>query len=119
MTTKNPFLTRDQKIVGDIYTSKETIDNLLMLCDEFGSRFGGTEGEKKAAEYMKAKLEEYGLVNVRLEPVTYTGWKRGEITLEIVSPIQKNIPCISLPHSPPAELEGSIIDLGDGCSTGF
>ena len=119
MTDKNLFLERDQKIVGDIYTSRETMDNLLMLCDEFGSRFGGTEGEKNAADYMKTKMEEYGLKNVRLEPVTYTGWRRGEISLEITAPIQKNIPCISLPHSPPADLEGSIIDLGDGAPQDF
>ncbi|MCP4543909.1 MAG: M28 family peptidase [Chloroflexi bacterium] len=114
MSQQNPFLSLDRQIVGDAYTSTETMDNLIILCDDFGSRFGGTEGERQAAEFFKAKMEEYGLSNVHLEPIEYVGWTRGEAKLEIVSPIQKTIPCISLPHSPPTDLEGVIFDIGDG-----
>lgn len=119
MSVKNPYLDFDQKIVGDIYTSRETMDNLEVLCDEFGSRFGGTEGEYKSVEFFKTKMLEYGLSNVHAEPVNYVGWKRGKAHLEIVSPIQKEIPCISLPHSPAAEMEGEIIDMGDGAPADF
>ena len=119
MTTKNPFLKLDQQMVGDVYTSSEVMDNLTVLTDDFGSRFGGTEGEQLAAEFMKAKLEEYGLQNVHLEPVEYVGWRRGEVTLEIFSPIQKQLPCITLPHSPPTDIEGAIIDLQDGAPENF
>jgi len=119
MSQQNPFLTVDQQMVGDCYTSREVMETLLTLCDEFGSRFGGTEGERKAAEFLKAKMEEYGLKNVCLEPVEYIGWVRGEAKLEITSPIQKAIPCISLPHSPAANLEGTIVDMGDGAPEDF
>ena len=119
MTTQNPFLPIDQHITGDVYTSVEMMDNLTVLCDEFGSRFGGTAGEKQAAEFIKAKLEAYGLSNVHLEPIEYIGWRRGQVKLEILSPIQNVIPCISLPHSPPAALEGIIIDMGDGAPDAF
>ncbi len=119
MSHQNPFLSVDQQIVGDIYTTTQTMDNLAILCDDFGSRFGGTEGERRAAEFFREKFKEYGLSNVRLEPVEYIGWTRGEARLEIISPIQKTIPCISLPHSPPADLEGVIVDMGDGAPTDF
>ena len=115
----NPHLSLDQKIVGDIYTSPEPMNNLSKLCDEFGSRFGGTEGERLAAEFIQSKFEEYGLKNVHREPIEYLGWKRGEASLEIVSPIQKNIPCISLPHSPPVDMEAVIIDMEDGAPADF
>ncbi len=62
MADLNPFLALEQKLVGDIYTSTETMDNLTILCDDFGSRFGGTESERQAADFFMAKLEEYGLV---------------------------------------------------------
>ncbi len=84
--TTNPHLPLDQKIVGDIYTSPEAMDNLSKLCDEFGSRFGGTEGERLAAEFIRDKFEEYGLKNVHMEPIEYLGWTRGEASLEIVNP---------------------------------
>ncbi len=115
----NPHLFLDQQIVGDIYTSAESIENLSVLCDDFGSRFGGTEGERLAADFIKGKLESYGLKNVHLEPIEYLGWTRGEVSFEIVKPIQKVIPCITLPHSPPVELEGVIIDMGDGAPEDF
>jgi len=112
--TTNPFLTLDQQRVGDIYTSSEVMDNLTILCDEFGSRFGGTPGEKQAADFIKQKLEAYGLQNVWLEPVEYVGWRRGDVTFEITSPIQMTIPCITLPHSPPVDLEAVLYNAGDG-----
>lgn len=117
--TTNPFLKIDQQIMGDVYTSREAMDNLTVLCDEFGSRFGGTPGEKQAAEFMKAKLEAYGLQHVHLEPIEYIGWRRGEVKLEIVSPIQQTIPCISLPHSPPADLTAVLIDMDEGAPDDF
>jgi aminopeptidase YwaD len=119
MPQPNSFLSIDQRIVGDCYTSAEVMDNLVTLCDEFGSRFGGTDGERRAAEFLKAKMEAYGLKNVRLEPVQYVGWIRGEATLEIINPVQKSIPCISLTHSPAGTLEGAIVDMGDGAPEDF
>lgn len=115
----NPHLDLDQKIVGDIYTSPEAMESLSRLCDDFGSRFGGTDGERLAADFIQAKFEEYGLKNVRVEPIEYLGWTRGEASLEIVSPVQKRIPCISLPHSPPVDMEGLIIDMQDGAPADF
>lgn len=115
----NPTLELDRKIVGDIYTSREVMDNLATLCDDFGSRFGGTEGERLAAEFMRDKLIEYGLSNVRLEPVDYIGWRRGTVKLEIIEPIHKEIPCITLPHSPPADMEAELVDMKDGAPKAF
>jgi len=119
MSGNNPFLSIDRQIAGDCYTSAEVEDNLIVLCDEYGSRFGGTKGERLAAEYLRAKMSEYGLSNVHLEPVEYIGWTRGDVKLEVTSPIEKAIPCITLPHSPPANLVGAIVDLGDGAPEDF
>jgi Zn-dependent M28 family amino/carboxypeptidase len=116
---QNPFLSVDQEIVGDVYTSSEPLDNLITLCDGFGSRFGGTPGERQAAEFFRDKMVEYGLSNVRLEPVEYVGWTRGSAQLKVISPIQKTVPCISLPHSPAASLEAVLVDMGDGAPVDF
>lgn len=108
------FSTEDKKLAGDCYTSTEAMDNLITLCDDFGSRFGGTAGEKQAAEFMKAKLEEYGLSNVQMEPFEYLGWVRGTASLEIIEPFHKVIPCISHPHSPSASITAELYDAKDG-----
>ena len=119
MSVQNRFLALDKDIISDIYTSTEVMDNLVILCDDFGSRFGGTESERQAAEFIQMKFQEYGLSNVHREPIDYVGWTRGEACLEIISPVHKVVPCISLPHSPPANLEGIIIDLEDGAPEDF
>lgn len=119
MTNPNPYLPLDQQIAGDIYTSDEAMQVLETLCDDFGSRFGGTKGERQAANFIKQKLEEYGLKDVHLEPFEYLGWTRGEATLKIIEPIEHTLPCISLPHSPPVDLEGEVFDLGDGFPDDF
>lgn len=117
--SENPLLSIDQKIMGDIYTSRESMENLTVLCDDYGSRFGGTEGERLAAKFMKNKMEEYGLVNTQMEPVDYIGWRRGEASFEILHPIVKKVSCITLPHSPPTDLEAELIDMGSGSPDEF
>lgn len=110
----SPLLTVDRALLGDIYTSTEVMDNLTVLCDDFGSRFGGTEGERQAVDFIQAKMNAYGLTNVHTEPVAYGGWVRGEATLEVVEPVQRTIPCISLPHSPAAQVTAQLVDMDEG-----
>ncbi len=115
----NPYLTIDQKMIGDCYSSNAAWENLRKLTDEFGSRFGGTEGEKQAAEFLRQSLVEYGLKNVTTEPVEYLGWRRGKSALEVISPVSRSIPCISLPHCPPRVVEAELVDMEDGSPKDF
>jgi len=119
MADQNSFLSTDQQILGDAYTSTEPMDNLIVLCDDFGSRFGGTEGERQSVEFFQQKLQEYGVTNVHSEPIEYIGWTRGDARLDITHPVQRTVPCISLPHSPAADLAGEIVDMGDGAPKDF
>ena len=116
---QNPFLAIDQQMVGDIHTSSETMDNLTILCDEFGSRFGGTQGERQAADFFRDKFKEYGLSKSRKESYRYASWKRGVTTLEIVEPIKKEIPCIALPYCPSGTLDAELADVGNGMPSDF
>jgi Zn-dependent M28 family amino/carboxypeptidase len=115
----NPFYEIDQLMVGDIYTRNEVQKNLFVLCDVLGARFAGSAEEKRAADFLSEKLLEYGLPLVEQEAVTYTGWRRGEARLEILYPIKKTIPCITLPHSPPTDITADIVDLSDGAPEDF
>ena len=77
MSKKNPYLQLDQQMVGDIYTSREVMENLTVLCDEYGARFAGTPEEYEAANFIAACFKRYGLQNVNLETYPYAGWTRG------------------------------------------
>lgn len=115
----NPFLAVERSMLGDIYTSAAAMDNLTVLCDDFGSRFAGTEGERQAVEFLAHTLAEYGLENVHTEEYRYMGWTRGPARLEVVRPVAKELPCFSLPMCPPARVEAELVSVGDGAPADF
>ena len=114
MSYNNSYLQIDRQMVGDIYTSREVMDNLTVLCDDFGSRFAGTPEERKAADFIADTFRRYGLKDVQLESYPYAGWSRGSGTLEIVEPIQKSLHYISLPYCPAGEITGDLVSVGYG-----
>lgn len=114
MSNEHQYLQLDRQMVGDIYTSREAMDNLTVLCDDFGSRFAGTPEERRAAEFIQQTFSRYGLKDVRLEAYPYAGWSRGQTTLEVVEPVRKSIPCISLPYCPADETTAELISAGYG-----
>lgn len=114
MSKTNPYLQLDRQIVGDIYTSQEVMENLTVLCDDYGSRFAGTPEEYAAANFIAECFKRYGLRNVTLEEYPYAGWTRGAATLEIVEPMQRALHCISLPYCPAGDITGELVSAGCG-----
>jgi Zn-dependent M28 family amino/carboxypeptidase len=110
----NPYLDVDKTILAEIYTSSEPMDNLLVLCDEYGSRFPGTPGDRGSVEYMVGKLKSYGFENAHFETFKIPGWIRGKATLTIIEPVQKELDCISLPLTLAGTVEANLVDLGAG-----
>ena len=101
-------------MVGDIYTSQEVMDNLTVLCDEYGARFAGTPEEREAANFIAACFKRYGLQNVKLEEYPYAGWTRGTATLEVIEPIRRTLHCISLPYCPAGDMTTELVSAGYG-----
>ncbi len=114
MNHVNQYLQIDRQMLGDIYTSCEVMQNLTVLCDDFGSRFAGTPEECKAAEFIEGTFDRYGLKGVRSESYVYAGWSRGPATLEVIEPIQRSIHCISLPYCPANEITSKLVSVGYG-----
>ena len=109
----------ERDLIGDTWQNSEIHGNMLYMADELGSRFAGTESEKKAQKYMVEKLKGYGYENAHAEEFTYFGWRRGSVTLEMVEPIKQEFQAISLALSPGGIVEGEVIDLGTGSPEEF
>ncbi len=78
-------------------------------------RRAGTEDELKAAKYIKARLDEYGVESEIYEFDAYISLP-GEASLEVLSPVQKSFPCLSgvfIIPTPPEGLEAELIYLGE------
>jgi Zn-dependent M28 family amino/carboxypeptidase len=104
----------DRAIVGDVLTADHAWDNLKELVDRFGSRFGGSEGERGGRDFLAGRLREYGLDSVSVEELEYTGWVRGSARLDVIAPRPMSIPCIALPYCPTGDVTGDLVFLGDG-----
>ena len=109
-----PASDAERQLIGDIWTSDEPYQNLLWLCDEIGNRWAGSASEHAAGEFIRDKLIAYGLQNVRLEPVEFGAWERGEASLRMTAPVSKAFSCIALPYCPAGEIEAELIDVGEG-----
>jgi hypothetical protein len=98
-------------VAGEIVVNSEAFEVLSTLCDKFGSRFFATQEERESAKFLATKLQGYGLRNVGVEAYTKYGWENGELVdlwswkresafLDLMEPIHRQMPCISLPYSP-------------------
>jgi Iap family predicted aminopeptidase len=99
------------KAVGDIWSSGESYRNFLDLCDEAGGRFTGTESETKARDLIAARLDDYGLSNVHLEPVDYLSWKRIGAKLKLAYPMNRDLDSLAFTYSSPTPQEGLETEL--------
>lgn len=104
----------ERHILGEAWTTGEIMENLRHLCDDLGHRFGGSESEHSAAEFLAQKMRDYGLKNVRLEEFPVYTWDRGSCKLTVTSPVEREITAIAMPYTGSGTLEGQLIDVGGG-----
>jgi Iap family predicted aminopeptidase len=117
--TDSRLAAADRELIGDVFSSRAAWDNLVVLCDRFGSRFGGTEGERGARDFILQRMADYGLDDPHTEEFQYTGWVRGTATFECLSPAPKEYPCISLPYTGTHDIEGEVLYVGHGTPADF
>jgi carboxypeptidase Q len=77
----------DQKIIADVKSRSELMKNLQHLSDVIGPRLTGSKNLETANHWTAAKMKEYGLENVRLEPWEIpVGWERGYARMKLIEP---------------------------------
>ncbi|MCL2548021.1 MAG: M20/M25/M40 family metallo-hydrolase [Symbiobacteriaceae bacterium] len=108
------LLPADSHILAKLYASPAGASLNEELCQRFGARFGGSEQERLAADFLKDKLLEYGLDSAWTEPFAAPYWCRKTTTLSVKSPEIREVSCIALPNCPPGSVEAPLVFLGDG-----
>src|SRR5688500_10003726 len=87
----------ERHALAEIWTSDEIYRSLRYLCDDLGSRFGGSESEQMAARFLMQKMQAYGLQNVHLEQFPVYTWERGSCELTLTAPLERRISAIAMP----------------------
>jgi hypothetical protein len=98
----------EDKVLGE-YSNEEVRKHIEYLSTLI--RRAGTEGELKAAKYIKSKLEEYGVDAQIYELDGYVSYP-GEAEFEILSPVKISLPCNGrtfIPSTGPGGVEAEVI----------
>ena len=114
------FARIEKELLGDLWVSSHLWDTLAYLCDVCHGRFAGTADERRARDFLVARLKEYGLDQVGTEPFEMRGWDRGPARLALLGndePLE--LPVMALPGTPGCDLEAEIIDVGQGSAKDF
>ena len=66
------------QIKNEAFNNSQVMDTMFYLCDVNGPRITGSPGYKKAADYIKKRLTEHGIPDVKYEDFEFgRGWQQG------------------------------------------
>lgn len=76
-------------------------EDLRHLTDVIGPRLTGTAAMRRANEWTAAKMREYGMDSVALEPWPFgIGWQRGPMTVRLLAPHERYLEGVSWAWAP-------------------
>jgi len=104
----------DRQIIGDLYLSRTGADFVEQLVDGYGARFGGSDEERAAAEFIRERFASIGVTKAYKEGFECFGWTRQPVSLTVTAPVEAKVDCIALPFCPPGSVEAPLVYLGDG-----
>jgi Iap family predicted aminopeptidase len=104
----------DKEIIASLYLSKAGSAFVEELVDRFGARFGGSDQERAAADFIVEHLQGLGLDSAWKEEFECLGWTRMETSLDLIAPQTRKLDCIALPFCPEGSVEANLVYLGDG-----
>jgi carboxypeptidase Q len=75
------------QIKAEAFNNSQVMDTMFYLCDVNGPRITGSPGYKKAADYIKKRLTEHGIGDVKFEEFEFgRGWSHSKYAGHMVEP---------------------------------
>ena len=93
------------KILGATLTNEEGWEKLLHLTTAIGHRLSGSPQLEEAIEWAEQLMTKEGL-EVRLQPVEVNHWVRGNESLRLIEPVERELQMLGLGNSIGTEPEG-------------
>ena len=109
---KNEYRDISKKIISSLDDDSLAYNRLAYLCDMFGPRLSGSKNLEKAIDWIIKEMKNDGLSNVRGERVKVPTWIRGEESLRILVPFEKELNVLGVGGSvatPKGGIRGEII----------
>jgi hypothetical protein len=103
----------DRFLMGEAWAGSRVTQYRDHLCYEVGPRWGGSDGDRRAAEFIRDEMEANGLTSARLEEFTIHTWDHGAAEA-IVAETGQAIAIKPFLRCPPFELTAPLVDVGFG-----
>ncbi|HZV34295.1 MAG TPA: hypothetical protein VFB72_06930, partial [Verrucomicrobiae bacterium] len=105
-----------EQIAAQLARRALTDSNAMLIVTDLTTRIGprldGSEAEKRAAAWAKARFEQLGFDKVWIEPFELAhGWQRGEERAEVISPVPQPLAVTALGGSPATPPEGVTAEI--------
>ena len=94
------------RIIGAALTSDRAYTRLAHLTDHIGHRLSGSKSLERAIDWAVSEMQRDGLDNVRKEKVMVPHWVRGEESLEMLTPLPRELTMLGLGNSVGTPAEG-------------
>ncbi|WP_227132430.1 M28 family peptidase [Halorubellus salinus] len=99
--------------LGATWRDDEPRRFLRRLC-ELDDRMAGHPGEARAAALVADAFRDADVRDVDRESFPLTAWTRGDTTLRVTDPVDREFDALALPYSPTASVDGPLVDVGHG-----
>lgn len=100
------------RLIGRAMVDKAGWDKLTYLTTEIGNRLSGSPQLERAVQWVASQMKAEGLENVRLQPVKVPHWVRGEESLWMQAPVQRQLAMLGLGDSvgtPPQGITAPVV----------
>ena len=112
--------TADRWLMGEAMTNTLIASYINTLCDDIGTRWGGTDAERSAADFIVATQEKHGLKDARTEEFQVRTWENPSASITVLAAAGQGgeaqweadvRPCL---FCPPVNVTGPLVDVGYG-----
>ena len=104
----------ERSLMGGAWIGSHASDHIYTLADSIGVRWAGTDAERRAAEYIRSRFDEYGLANSAIEEFDLKTWDSSSSSITIVGEEDRAIDVRPSLFCPAVSVTGPLVDVGFG-----
>ena len=104
----------DRWLMGEAWVGSQTQAHFEVLCDEIGPRWGGSQSERRAAQYVCDQLQAADLIDPHLEEFPLRTWDCSDAGIWVEGHEAWKLdvrPCLDCPS---VDVQGPLVDVGYG-----
>ena len=106
--------TAERWLMGSASTDSLANEHINTLCDSIGIRWGGSEGERRAAEYIRSQFKSFGLRSTSIENFQVNSWKATSADILIRDEAGRTIDARASLFCPAINITARLVDVGFG-----